>query len=612
MKQNMDEDDFIRLPVISAVVWADRWKPEGRNMKTRLHNSMVLTGKWTKTLGAVLVLAFVLLATPALWSSPIIQFSPGTGSSGAGYWEYDGAGTLSLFQDIIVDVGLGSDALVGALVYIPVLSVGGIPAGPYTLTPNGPGTIMIKSPDNTKTYLTGTLGPGNLDPSGTTGLSYTNFQVDITNVTVTDDGRALGSNALDAIDSAQCPLDFELSFQGAPSQGFKAILVNGVAATDGFSGAMTIKCPDCQLEVTKEACVVVPGGDVCFKGNKVKRIILEYTGQGCGASSHSQGADKVKCSGDPSGTEPVDIFVTDKKLNKNWGSAIGILIGGHVLVDAANEGKDNLDSETKVIITNAVGDVIQEVSFHTSCSQPLAVGDQFGSMRLISLTTTEGGTVSSDTCSTELPGLPGPFDVEYTYTITNNGSTDLTDVTVIDDVFGAIPGSPISSILPGETVVLTLIESLGDATTNTVVVTAAEGCQAEATATITKAPPEPPKCTTKVQKMLLEYIGPTVPAPVTVTIKADKFKNDPVTYAISGNLVSGTVLSSPAENNWTIDATAHSQSELGSKTKILINGIEEKIHTSCSTPFVAGEPAPLDRPKGDPSPNWFVVDFVQK
>jgi len=371
--------------------------------------------------------------------------------------------------------------------------------------------------------------------------------------------------------------------------------------------------PECDLEVIKEACVVTPGGNQCYKGNKIKSMILEYTGDGCGASSHSQKADKVKCDGDPSAAEPVDISATDKKLKKNWGSAFDIPIGGHILVDAANEGKNNLDAETKVIITNPVGDVIQEVSFHTSCSQPLAVGDQFGSMLLTSLTTTEGGTVGSeDTCSTEIPATGA--DVEYTYTITNTGPTTVTGVTVIDDVFGVVPGSPIPSILAGESVVLTLTVFLSDETTNIVDVTAAEGCSAEATATITKAPPEPPKCTTKVQAMLLEYIGPDVSGPVTVTIKADKFKEDLVSYTFGGNLVPGTILSSVAENDWTIDATAHGQSELGAKVSIRINGVEEKIHTSCSTPFVSGQPAPLDGRgiKGDPSPNWFVVDFVQK
>ncbi len=46
--------------------------------------------------------------------------------------------------------------------------------------------------------------------------------------------------------------------------------------------------------------------------------------------------------------------------------------------------------------------------------------------------------------------------------------------------------------------------------------------------------------------------------------------------------------------------------------KIRINGMEEALQTDCSTPFEAGKPAPLSKPKGDPSPNWFVVGFTQK
>jgi len=330
--------------------------------------------------------------------------------------------------------------------------------------------------------------------------------VDITGLSFPDSVPS-GSAAIDAIKAAGSPLDFDLAFTGAPSPGFAHMLNNDIADGDGFTGSMTVKPPECQLEVTKEACVIVPGGDVCFKGNKVKRMLLEYTGWGCGASSHSQESKKVKCSGDPGGAEPVDIFVTNKKGDRNWGSALNIPIGGVVLAAATNAGKDNLDAETLVRIYNAnTAVLVQEVIFHTSCSQPLAVGDQFGSMLLTSLTTTEGGTVGSDTCITELPGLPGPFDVEYTYTITNNGSTDLTDVNVIDDKFGEHPNSPIPIIAPGETVTLTLIVSLSDATTNTVVVTATEGCQAEDTARITKAPPEPPKCTTKGR-----MVGPLMP-----------------------------------------------------------------------------------------------------
>lgn len=386
---------------------------------------------------------------------------------------------------------------------------------------------------------------------------------------------------------------------------------------------------DCSVDAEVEGCVIIvtpPTGNDC-KG-KVIRMTLEYTGEGCDASSHSQDPKKVKCSGNPNAEEPVNIYVTNNKRKRNWGSALNIPVGGLVLVDAANGGKDHLDADTLVTIYGAnSGVLLQEVKFHTSCSQPLSVGDQFGSVRLISLTTTEGGEVNpveddNDICIMELPATGA--DVEYTYTITNTGSSAITNVTVIDDTFGELPGSPIPFIAPGESVILTLIVHLTEETTNTVTVTVEAGCTAEATATITKAPPEPEECTTKVQAMLLEYIGPTVSGPVTVTIKADKFKDDLVIYNIAGDLVPGTTLSSGAENDWTIDATAHTTTdkkgnvkqcvELGAKTEISINGVKEVIHTSCSTPFVSGEPAPLDGRdiKGDPSPNWFVVDFRQK
>ncbi len=127
-------------------------------------------------------------------------------------------------------------------------------------------------------------------------------------------------------------------------------------------------------------------------------------------------------------------------------------------------------------------------------------------------------------------------------------------------------------------------------------------------------PPEEPTttdiCTTKIQAITLKYTGPDISG-ATVLITADKLKKTTVVFDAI-NLTSGTILSSPGENGFSIDATVHRQSELGSKTRIRINGVEEVLHTSCSTPFEAEKPAPLDKPKGDPSPNWFVVNFTQK
>jgi hypothetical protein len=90
-----------------------------------------------------------------------------------------------------------------------------------------------------------------------------------------------------------------------------------------------------------------------------------------------------------------------------------------------------------------------------------------------------------------------------------------------------------------------------------------------------------------------------------------RFGNDPVIYEFPDGLATGTRLTMPEQNGFTVDAATRGERDLGSKTSLSINGEEETIHTSCSTPFRTGEPAPLDDPKGEPSSLWFVVNFRQ-
>ena len=61
-----------------------------------------------------------------------------------------------------------------------------------------------------------------------------------------------------------------------------------------------------------------------------------------------------------------------------------------------------------------------------------------------------------------------------------------------------------------------------------------------------------------------------------------------------------------------LDPGVQGQESSGPKVSILVNGVEEEHHTSCSTPYVSGLPAPLNEPTGDPSTNWLVVDFTEK
>jgi hypothetical protein len=172
----------------------------------------------------------VLLVVPSL-AATTIEFGPGDGG-----WLYDGSGTLSFAQTYTVKDSIGPDALVGAYVHIPDFAVGGIPGAPYTLTPATGNVVTITDSTGAVTYLTGTLGNGDLVAVGTTGVGYTAFKVDITDITV---NNAIGSAALAAIAGMSVPqLDFELSLQGA-SIGFAKMLDGGLAGRNGFSGAMT-------------------------------------------------------------------------------------------------------------------------------------------------------------------------------------------------------------------------------------------------------------------------------------------------------------------------------------------------------------------------------------
>ncbi len=196
---------------------------------------------------AIIALAFALCASSPAFATPSIEFSPGGTSSGG--WSYDGAGTLSFDQYIAVDSGMASnaDALVGASVFIPTLTVGEGPIGVYGVKPLGSSVLTVRSEDFSKIYLKATLNPGDLVPIGTVGGLYTSFTTDLTDVVVTDEGKALGSAVLAAIaNSGLTTLDFEISLQGASGTNYhslKEMLAGGFTGGNGFSGAMTIPEP---------------------------------------------------------------------------------------------------------------------------------------------------------------------------------------------------------------------------------------------------------------------------------------------------------------------------------------------------------------------------------
>ncbi len=124
--------------------------------------------------------------------------------------------------------------------------------------------------------------------------------------------------------------------------------------------------------------------DYCSTGLKPRALTLTYTGQSCAATSHSQDPAKVQCAGDPAGADLVHITVLGGKDKVYFDGVVPL--NGSFTLDAANGGEPRLHADTNVTILDGAGNVLQTIRFHTSCSQPLMEGDQFGSLQLTGFT----------------------------------------------------------------------------------------------------------------------------------------------------------------------------------------------------------------------------------
>jgi hypothetical protein len=382
-----------------------------------------------------------------------------------------------------------------------------------------------------------------------------------------------------------------------PGNQFGSASITSVTSTQGGTVDLEVDGDDCETQID-----VVPGPH-CV--GKIKDLTLRYLAADCSATTHSQDPGKVFCTDiDSPTTDPVRIIISDSASPSTcvYLDETNINSGDLVTIDASTCGHSHLTSTTGYWIKNAItGELIQDGYFHTSCSQPLDLEDQIGGLQIFGMDTTQGGTVALGA------------NVEYTYTVTNPNTDPVDNVTVDDNLLGNIVSGV--TLAPGEVAVYTTTALIEEETTNIATVNgdvAGNACnEAEDTATITveEPPEEPTVCTKKIASVLFRYDGPTIYG-ATVMFKAKSFMNDPVTYGPVDLITGVTVLSMPSENGYTIDGTAHGETDLGSKMWVFINNDEETIHTSCSVPFSSDAYAPLDG--GGTSTNWFVLDFTEK
>jgi len=109
-----------------------------------------------------------------------------------------------------------------------------------------------------------------------------------------------------------------------------------------------------------------------------------YTGNDCSATVQSQTGSFFSCVDFGALSDPVHIVVYNQQGQVYFED--DVMAGDSFVVDASVAGLNNLKANTHVDITDQNGDLLQAISFHTSCSQPLAVGNVFGSLNLDTFT----------------------------------------------------------------------------------------------------------------------------------------------------------------------------------------------------------------------------------
>ena len=160
------------------------------------------------------------------------------------------------------------------------------------------------------------------------------------------------------------------------------------------SVADIFEIPECEppavadISLEKYTKVTPPSfeGDLCPAFGKASLLTLAYTGSGPEATSHSQAASAVSVAGDPAGASPVRIVVSNRDDLSHHRARVffdgTVAVGETFDVTGAAARKHKVSAKTFVFVFDDQDELLQSVEFHTSCSQPLHLGDEFGSIQL--------------------------------------------------------------------------------------------------------------------------------------------------------------------------------------------------------------------------------------
>ena len=398
---------------------------------------------------------------------------------------------------------------------------------------------------------------------------------------------------------------------------FGAIQLVGFTDKNGNGSSLPTTEPQFSDNCTIEQ---PPATDLCDDFDKPQKLTMEYIGGD--ANVNFQDSSKVEINGNPGTTSPVYIIAHNK--DEPFKSDAKIWFSGAVdlnetFVINSLPFRNELESNTYVYIFDG-SDLpqpsetpLQSIKFHTSCSQPLLLGDIFGAIQLVGFTDKNGD------------GARVGVEVKYRYVITNNGTTTAEITTVYDTELGELLADTSLILEPGQSnegdpIIASAF--IRKTTTNVVMVSGnipdcpLSACTAKDEVSVEILPPSPPRTDLcedfdKPQKLTMEYVGgdadvnsqdsskveisgnPGTASPVFIIAhnKDEPFKSDAKIW-FSGAVNLG--------ETFVIDSLPF-RDELESNTYVYIFDGKDvpkpseaplqsiKFHTSCSQPLFLGD-----------------------
>jgi uncharacterized repeat protein (TIGR01451 family) len=363
--------------------------------------------------------------------------------------------------------------------------------------------------------------------------------------------------------------------------------------TNGSNGGISCPIPTDSTFPALQSCSFTEKEVSCATlGVKPKSLTFRYTGEPCSASNNPQGG-KATCTATPAGStlngSVTVVAAGGSDLKKDLYTVTGSPVAVNGTFTIAFGGSD-LKADSYIQVTDGGGDK-QLNKIHTSCSQTLAVGDQFGGLELVAINGEQAGRI-----------------VEYGYKVTNAGAA--VSGTVTDDKLG--PVGTFSLEFVGDSKTFTLQALIDQTTTNTATVNATlsgttTSCSASDSLTVEVTPPPAPPAACSELKPIdgikLEF-DPTLSS-VTVgkTITSVQWYRTTVSNLNSPNAADLVGSTGAIANGQVFDFTGFAAKSATNDVDFVVtlsdgSKIRSRFHRSCSDNDM-NDIADCGKPQGD-------------